>query len=150
MLTRQDTILLLTDLQDKGINIDTVLTETLNSDKVLLSTIEFINNNRELDITNFYKYIRKSYNIKKSKLYKNIVNYDKNINDCLTTLSALSLQIFLYSKKLTDKQMFYKHARLYEIEFCLADYAKTYDLSKCLKLLELIKADLKALESITK
>ena len=57
-------------------------------------------------------------------------------------------QILLYSRQVEDRQMFLKHARSSEITAVLNNYFKTYDLTSCLKLLRLIKIDLKALESI--
>jgi hypothetical protein len=58
------------------------------------------------------------------------------------------LQTLLYSSKVDNKPMFLKHARFEEVEKCLANYAKTYDLVTCQKLLYLIRSDLKAVESI--
>ena len=46
--------------------------------------------------------------------------------------------------------MFLRHARCNEITQVLNNYFKTYDLTNCIKLLRLIKADLKCLESITR
>ena len=44
--------------------------------------------------------------------------------------------------------MFLKHVRLNEIYQVLLNYTKTYDLTLAIKLLKLIKLDIKALESI--
>ena len=66
----------------------------------------------------------------------------------LTTLAALNLQILLFAKKLENNEMFLKHSRAEEITRVLNNYYKTYDLRPCNKLLHLIKADLKAFESI--
>ena len=45
--------------------------------------------------------------------------------------------------------MFLKHARAKEVNLVLAKYYTDYDLTSCLKLLKLIKADLIACETIT-
>ena len=65
-------------------------------------------------------------------------------------MASLNLQILLYSKKLDNKQMFFRHMRFDEICSCLLTYSKTYDLSNCLKLLHYLKSDLKAFEFINK
>ena len=81
-------------------------------------------------------------------LYKNIVKEVEDPNEVLTTLSSMLTQILLFSKQVNNKQMFLKHARCNEITFVLNNYFKTYDLTNCLRLLRMIKADLKCLESI--
>ena len=149
MISKSDCILLLTELQNKGIDVKDELTKVINSANVTLDNLKFINDNRQLDLTDFYTHIRKSYNQKHSSLYKNIVIEDlKDPNDSLTTLSALLTQILLFSKKVNNKQMFLRHARCNEITSVLTNYFKTYDLTNCLKMLKIIKIDLKALESI--
>lgn len=149
MLQKQDLILLLTDIQrTNGIDVTNQLSKVVSSNTIPLDVLKFINDNRELDLTNFYRHIRKTYNQKKSKLYKNIVSEIEDPQDALTTLASLGLQILLYSDKAKDKQLFLKAARFAEIESCLANYARTYDLSTCLRLIKLIKLDCKAVESI--
>lgn len=151
MISKSDCILLLTELQQKGIDVKEHLNNILVAKDLPIATIKFINNNRELDLTSFYKHIRKSYNQKHSSLYKNIVIEElKDPNESLTTLSALLTQILLYSKKANNKQMFLRHSRCNEITKVLNNYFVTYDLTNCLKLLKLIKADIKALESISR
>ena len=56
--------------------------------------------------------------------------------------------LFLIWNLVKDKQLFLKHARAEEISKVLTNYFKTYDTTLCIKLLNLVKADLKALESI--
>ena len=67
--------------------------------------------------------------------------------DVLTTLSSLLNQIFLYSKNAGNKQLFLRHSRANEITKVLACYLRDYYLTNCVKLIRLIKADIKALES---
>jgi hypothetical protein len=57
-------------------------------------------------------------------------------------------QILLFSKDAEDREMFLRHARAFDITKILANYFQTYDLTNCLKLMHVIKADIKALESI--
>ena len=78
-----------------------------------------------------------------------IVRDIKEPIDVLTTLSSLNLQILLYSKQASDRTMFLKHARAKEISMVLTKYFTDYDLTNCLKLLQLIKADLIATEYIS-
>ena len=149
MISKQDVILLLTELEDNGINVDSILRQVIVSPSIPLSAIKFINDNRQLDLTAFYERLRKNYNHKKSKLYLSIVKDIENPIDVITTLSSYSLQVALYSKQVEDSQMFLKHARAREVNLVLARYYTNYDLTSCLDLLRLIKADLIACETIT-
>lgn len=149
MVTKNDLVLLLTDMQKDGINVTKHITKLMLSENINLDVLKFINDSRELDVSKFYNLIRKNYNNKKSSLYINIVKEEfKHLDDILTTLAALNLQILLYAKKLENNQLFLKHSRAEEITRVLNNYYKTYDLIPCVKLLKLIKADLKAFESI--
>ena len=152
MITKRDCILLLMDLQQRVINIDSTMNKVLKTPDVDLEVVKFINNYRPLDANNFYEKLRKSYNNKKSNLYKNIVTCDEQ--DCtktvLTTLAALSLQILLYSEHVTDTQMFLSHTRFEEIQQVLLNYSKTFELIPCIQVLQVIKADVKAFEYIRK
>ena len=149
MLTKNDMILLLTEIEATGVDVNKYLVQLFNSDKIPTSVLKFINDTRQLDVASFYEVLRKSYNQKKSPLYKNLVKEEFNDpNEVLTTLSALNLQIMLYSKNLDDNKMFLKHSRGEEITSVLNNYYKTYDLIPCLKALRVIKADLKSFEHI--
>ena len=152
MITKQDCLLLLSELRANGIDTTEQIRECVASPTVSLNVLKFINDNRPLDIVEFYEKLRKSYNSKKSVLYKNIVKEldETNITDILTTLSSLQLQIFLFAKNVDNPEQFYKHARLDEIIKCLLNYAQTYSLVNCINLLRIVKADLKALESISR
>lgn len=152
MITRSDCILLLAELSARGIDTAQMLDTTLKSSTVNISVVEFINKFRPFEANNFYTKLRKSYNEKRSQLYKNIVTCDEQ--DCsdtvLTTLGALSLQILLYSKHVDDAKMFLQHTRFSEITESLLNYSTTFDLIPCIKVLQIIKADLKAFEFINK
>ena len=148
MITKNDCLILLSDIEKKGIDTSATINELL-SNGMTLNVIKFINDNRQLDVSAFYEKIRKSYNQKKSNLYGNIVkeNYE-DANKVLTTLTALLNQIVLYSKNVQDRQMFLKHSRAKDITKVLNKYFVDYELTNCQQLLRVIKADLKALESI--
>ena len=148
MITRADCILLLTDLEEHGVKNDGIMMEALKSSEPSLKVIKYINDNRQLDLARFYEKIRKSYNNKKSNLYINIVKGIENPSIVLTTLSAMLTQILLYSKDVENREMFLRHARALDISKILSNYFQTFDLTNCLKLIRVIKADIKALESI--
>jgi len=141
MITKQDCMLLLTEIgsADK-------IKELLSMDTPSVELIKFINDKRELDLTKFYTKIRKSYNDKKSKLYINIVKEINDSTEVLTTLSALLTQILIFSKGVDDKAMFLRHSRADEIAAVLKNYFTTYDITNCLKLMRIIKADIKVCE----
>lgn len=152
MITRRDCLLLLSELSAKGIDTTEMVRKTMKSAEIDIDVIKFINQNRQLDANAFYEKIRKSYNHKKSNLYKNIVTCDEV--DCsdsvLTTLAALNLQILLFVDRVSDTRMFLNHTRFEEINEALLNYSRTYDLVPCIKVLQIVKADLKAFEYINK
>lgn len=148
MITKTDCYILLAELEKDGIDTKDALDKLSRSNNLPIDVIQFINQNRQLDLAMFYEKLRKNYNHKKSMLYKNIVKEVEDPNEVLTTLSSMLTQILLFSKQVNNKQMFLKHARCNEITLVLNNYFKTYDLTSCLRLLRMIKADLKCLESI--
>lgn len=151
MITNNDCILLLSDLEDKGISeAGDLITKIAGKSNVDLSVLKFINDNRPLEVIEFYEHIRKNYNKKKSSVYINIVKEIEQPFEVLTTLSSLLTQILLYSKKLEENRtLFLKHSRAEEISKILTYYFKTYDITKAIDLLKLIKADLLALETVS-
>lgn len=148
MITKNDCILLLSDLEERGIDTSTKIKEVVRQTEPSIDIIKYINDNRQLDLSRFYEKVRKSYNNKKSTLYINIVRGIDSPKDVLVTLSAMLTQILLYAKEVGDREMFLRHARAYDISKVLSNYFQTYDLTNCFKVLRIIKADLKALESI--
>lgn len=149
MITKQDCLILLSEINDRGFDCSKQIRELMSSSEPSLEIIKFINDNRQLDLTKFYEKIRKSYNDKKSNLYINIVKEIEEPNEVLTTLSALLTQILIFSKKVENRNMFLKHARCDEISRVLTRYFQTYDLISCIQLLRLIKCDLVALETVS-
>jgi galactose-1-phosphate uridylyltransferase len=140
---------LLTEISDRGIDTKNLFNELLSTNRISMEVLKFINDNRPLEVSQFFERLRNNYNNKKSKLYKEIVQIDqKEPKDIVVTLSSLLTQILLYSNQVDDKQMFLKHSRAEEISKVLNNYFKTYDTKLCIQMLVLIKADLKALESI--
>ena len=148
MITKNDCYLLLSELEMNGIDTSVPIKELMSSTSPTLEVIKFINDNRQLGLTNFYEKIRKSYNNKKSKLYINIMKEIEQPQDVLVTLSSLLTQILLFAKDVEDRQMFLRHSRADEISKVLTGYFRDFDLTNCVKLIKLIKVDIKALESI--
>ena len=151
MLKKNDLILLLTKLQEQGVEVSSQLKQVVVTSDVasLIDVIKFINDNRQLDVTGFYEQLRKSYNNKRSSLYINLVKEElKEPTEVLVVLSSLNLQILLYAKHLDSPEMFLAHSRAEEITRVLNNYYRTYDLKPALLLRELIRSDLKVFESI--
>lgn len=147
-ISKNDCILLLTELKESGVDTKEAERELLTSRGISLNVLNFINKNRNLDVVNFYEKLRKSYNNKHSKLYGNIIKEVDNPLKVLSTLSSLSLQILLFSKDVEDKELFFRHVRAKEINLVLTKYFTDYNLSNALTLMKLIKADLTACEVI--
>lgn len=149
MITKNDCILLLTDLQENGTDIGDSILKVIKSNNAPIDVLKFINDHRELELTTFYNKLRKSYNNKHSKLYINIVKNIDDIDGVTTTLASYALQAILFSKTSVDSQMFLRHARVREVNMALAKYFTDFDLSICLQLLKLIRADMIACETIS-
>lgn len=148
MISKNDIVLLLTELNDQDINTTQMIKSVYSTPGIPLEVLKFINDRRQLDLTAFYKKIRKSYNEKRSKLYISLVRDSLDPSDVLTTLASYGLQVALFASKLPDNQMFLKHARAREVNLVLTKYYTDYDLTGCINLLKLIKADLIACETV--
>lgn len=141
--------MLLSEISDKGVDTKEITTKLIRSSTIDYEVLKFINQYKIFDVLNFYDRLRVNYNNKKSKLYKSIVQIgEKEPKDVVVTLSSLLTQILLYSNNVEDKQLFLKHSRADEISKVLANYFVTYDLTLCIAILKLVKADLKALEGL--
>lgn len=147
-IKKTDCLLLLTELQENGIDVTEQINKLMTTRELPVEVLKFINSHKSLDAVNFYERIRDNYNKKRSNLYINIVGGVKDPQEVLTTLAALNLQILLYSKHVENKSQFFSHLRATEIIKVLDNYYKTFDLTNCLNLLKLIKADLCVLENI--
>lgn len=149
MISKNELVLLLTELEKSGVEgASKQIKDALLSKNIEFSTLKFINDNRPLEIIQFYERMRKNYNSKKSPLYKNIVKDIDDVEEIITTLHAYALQVNLFSKKLENKQLFFKHAREEEVTRVLNRYYTDYDITSAVKVLRLIKADLVAFETI--
>lgn len=148
MITKNDAYILLAELEENGVDTKEITLKLASSPTLPIDVIKFINDHRQLELTQFFERLRKNYNNKKSNLYINIVKEIEEPNEVLTTLSALLTQILLFANKLPNKQMFLRHSRCNEITSVLNNYFNKYDLTNCVKLLRLIKIDLKCLESM--
>ena len=60
MITKNDALLLLSDLQDSGVQTKDAIKELMASRDVPISVLQFINKHRQLDLTGFYEKLRKS------------------------------------------------------------------------------------------
>lgn len=149
-LKKTDLLLLLTELQDSGVDVNSQISTLMKSPTIPLEVVKFINDNREMEITRFYEHIRRSYNDKKSKLYINIVKEIDDPQEVLTTLSSLLNQILLWNKRVENKQLFLDNSRAKEITLVLNNYFRNYDITQALTLIKLIKSDIKCLESTTR
>ena len=67
-ISKNDCLFLLTELKDKGINTTEQINSLIKESQPTIDIIKFINDNRELDLTEFYRKIRKSYNEKPHSL----------------------------------------------------------------------------------
>ena len=148
MLTKTDLILILTDMQDNGAEVTDQIKKVATSPRIPLDVVKYINDHRQMDVAKFYEQIRKNYNNKRSDLYKNIVKENIEPKEAIVTLSAFALQVVLYSKHTDNEQLFFKHSRIEEVTRVLNNYYSTFDITSAMKLLKLIKVDLKAFESI--
>lgn len=149
IITKDDCLKLLFDLREQGVECDKEIKHLLVLSDPDVETISFINSRQELNLRKFYEKLRRSYNDKKSKLYKNIVDINtlepKEVPICL---ASLQLQILLFNKNLDDPS-FLTQARFKSITQCLNNFYLTGDLIPCQKLLNLFRVDLKFLEEIS-
>ena len=146
MLNKSDCMSILIKLEDKGVDINAQMKKLILAKDIPIDVLKFIAEKQGLEAVNFYEMLRKSYNNKKSKLYKNILD-DIKLEDVCVILSSLLLQIALYSSKLTGtKNSFLQEIRANEISEALADFYKSDNVEKCLAVLNAIKTDLLVLE----
>ena len=150
MITKNDCLALLVSLEDRGININTPMKKLITSKEVPIEVLQFILNNKGIEVANFYEMLRKKHNQKKSPLYHNIVKEITDTDEAITTLACLLVQINLYSKKLTtNKEIFQREVRAEEITRVLNNYYSTGNLDQCIALIKLLKTDLTVLEYIS-
>lgn len=150
MITKNDCLTLLVSLEDKGINIDSQMKKLITSKEIPMDTLKFILDNRGIEVANFYEMLRKKHNQKKSPLYHNIVKDITDVDEIITTLACLLVQITLYSRKLqSNKDIFQREIRAEEITRVLNHFYATGEFNQCIALMKLLKADLLVLEHIS-
>lgn len=150
MITKNDCLTILVALEDKGINIDKPMRKLVTTKDIPMEVLKFILDNRGIEVANFYEMLRKKHNQKKSPLYHNIVKDIDDVDEVITTLACLLVQIALYSKKLpTNREIFQREVRAEEITRVLNNYYSTREFDQCLALIKLLKADLLVLEYIS-
>lgn len=151
MVTKNDCLLLLSCMEETYPDeVKVLIGELIKTGKPTNRVLKFINDHRQLDLTQFYEKIRKSYNQRKSNLYINIMKEVDDATEVLTTLSSMALQILLFGRTATDKTMFFRNAKLADIYDVLHNYAVNGDIVPCNKLMRIIKADIKAMEEISR
>lgn len=148
MISKLDILSLLNELKERGEDVISYEREVVSSSSIPLNIIKFLNDKRSFEVSKFFEKLRHSYNHKKSDLYLNIVKEVSDVEDVLTTLASYNLQVLLFAKKVEDKEMFYRNARVEEVTRALNNYYKTFELDSCLQILSLIKADIKLFESV--
>lgn len=152
MITKTECLSLLFDLKDNGVDCTQQIKQLISMSEPTVEIIKFINDNKELNVRKFYEKLRKSYNKGQSKLYKNIVSNNdvqRDSKEILCTLASLQLQILLFNKTIDDTD-FLQNARFDEISKVLINYYNTKDIIPCIRLINLVKSDLKVLEEISK
>ena len=150
MITKNDCLALLVALEDKGVNIDKPMRKLVTTKDIPMDVLKFILDNRGIEVANFYEMLRKKHNQKKSPLYHNIVKDIDDVDEVITTLACLLVQIALYSKKLpANREIFQREVRAEEITRVLNSYYNTGDFDQCIALIKLLKADLLVLEHIS-
>jgi hypothetical protein len=150
MITKNDCLTILVALEDKGINIDKPMRKLVTTKDIPMEVLTFILDNRGIEVANFYEMLRKKHNQKKSPLYHNIVKDIEDVDEVITTLACLLVQVTLYSKKLsTNREIFQREVRAEEITRVLNNYYRTGEFDQCLALIKLLKADLLVLEHIS-
>ena len=152
MITKTECLNLLFDLKDNGVDCTQQIKQLISMSEPTIEIIKFINDNKELNVRKFYEKLRKSYNKGQSELYKNIVSNNdvqRDSKEILCTLASLQLQILLFNKTIDDTD-FLQNARFDEISKVLINYYNTKDIIPCIRLINLVKSDLKVLEEISK
>lgn len=146
MLQKTDLVLLLTELQEQGVEVSNQIKTVVTSQNIPMDVIKFINEHKQLDAVAFYERLRKNYNNKRSDLYKNLVKDTIEPIDIITTLSAFALQVVLYSKHVANEELFFNSVRIEEVTRVLHNYYISYELTSAMKLIKLIRSDILAIE----
>lgn len=150
MITKDDCLSILVEMDDNGIDTKDVTLSLMSSRNIPVDVLKFIAKNRGFVVADFYEVLRKSHNKNKSPLYTNILKEIEDPEEITTTLSSMLTQILLYGRKLDkDRDLFYRQIRAAEITEVLKDYFETGITDRCEKLLKFMKSDLLVMEYIS-
>lgn len=149
MITKNDCMSILVQMEDSGINIDSYMRKLAISPEIPVEVLKFISQNRGMEVQAFYEMLRKRHNQKKSKLYINLVKEIDDPAEVITTLTGLLMQINLYGRKLGEEATaFYRAVRAEEISRIINDFYVNNQYENAVTLIKLIKADILVLEYI--
>lgn len=151
MLTKDDCLSLLVNMEQTGIDVNKQIKQLISSTAPSIDILEFIVQNNGIEATNFYNILRIKHNKNNSKLYTNLVS--ESLTDPLeivTTLTSLLTQIMLHCKNLveTKQDRFLTEVRAKEITDALGVFFTAKDATLCLELYKLIHTDLLVLEGL--
>lgn len=148
MITKNDCLSILVNLEKKGVNINTPMKQLITSKEIPEEVLKFIVKNNGLAVTDFYEMLRTKHNKNKSPIYTNIFKENKDKNEVIITLSSILQQITLFNANLeeAEKSKFLREVRAEEIIRALDEYFKTDSIEIGLNLLNAIKRDLMVLE----
>lgn len=146
MISKSDCLSILAGIDDAQAN--KYIKQVVIEKNIPLEVLKFILNKKGIDLANFYEHLRQNHNKKKSPLYLNIVKDPTDWAEIRITLSCFVTQALLFSNKLENADKFAKEARLQEVTRALSTYFEKGDMSECLTVIKLLKADLCVMEYI--
>lgn len=149
MLSKQECYKILLDMRADGVNVNKPISQLASASTVPPEVIKFINENRNLAITEFYRVLRKKSNSTKNKLYKEIVTEVQQPMDKVKALSSFITQGVIAGEKLElkERENFFKALRLKECAKALMNYFENSDIQPLLEMVLLIKNDIKIFEN---
>ena len=149
MLSKQECYKILLDMRADGVNVNKPISQLASAPTVPPEVIKFINENRNLAITEFYRVLRKKSNSTKNKLYKEIVTEVQQPMDKVKALSSFITQGVIAGEKLElkERENFFKALRLNECAKVLMNYFENSDIQPLLEMVLLIKNDIKIFEN---
>lgn len=117
--------------------------------EVPLDVIRYINDNRSLQITEFYEDLRRKSNTKASKLYKNLMKEDKQPQEVLKTASSYVTQVLIRAEQLDlqERTIFYDNSRVKQISEGIHNYFNNGEIRSLLDVLTTVRKDIKILEN---
>lgn len=158
MFLTQDCLDFLTNKKNQATNsteinyLNKLIKALLLDNKLTEELLSYMIKEQGLEVRNFYEYLRKQYNNRRSKLYKNLVRedfLDQNVSEKVIVLTSLLQQITLHCKHLDSKRAqdsFLKQSRADEILESLHSYFSAGNEEYINQVLKLIQIDLKVIE----